>query len=40
LLFEGFEHLHSGATFFLVVAASAALVLGLIVAAHRRMKER
>ncbi len=40
LLFELFERAHSGAAFFFVVAASAAGVLGLIVAAHRRMKER
>ncbi len=40
LLFEAFERVHTGASFFLVVAASSAGVLGLIFAAHRRMKER
>jgi len=39
LLFEAFRTLHSGSAFSLVVAASAAGVLALIVAAHRRMKE-
>jgi len=39
LLFELFERFHSGQLFFLVVAGSAAGVLWLIVAAHRRMRE-
>ncbi|HUM03725.1 MAG TPA: DUF2157 domain-containing protein [Thermoanaerobaculia bacterium] len=38
LLFEAFRTLHSGSAFSFVVAASAAGVLALIVAAHRRMK--
>ena len=38
LLFEAFRNLHFGSGFALVVAASAAGVLLLIVAAHRRMK--
>ncbi|MGE5345439.1 MAG: hypothetical protein ACM3JH_05735 [Acidithiobacillales bacterium] len=39
-LFELFESARSGAAFFLVVAGSAAGVLGLIAIAHRRMRER
>lgn len=39
LLFEAFRTIHSGSAFAFVVAASAAGVLALIVAAHRRMKE-
>ena len=39
-LFELFRPLHSGPAFFLVVAASAAGVLGLVVAVHRRMRVR
>lgn len=38
LLFEAFEKLNSGSAFALFVAASAAGVLALVVAAHRRMK--
>jgi len=38
LLFEAFQGAHSGSAFSLVVAASAAGVLALIVAARRRMK--
>ena len=38
LLFEAFQTMHSGSAFSLVVAASAAGVLALIVGAHRRMK--
>jgi hypothetical protein len=40
LLFEVVGKIHLGSAFFLVVAASAAGVLALLVAAHRRMKER
>jgi hypothetical protein len=38
-IFEPFRSLRSGTAFFLVVAASAAGVLGFVVAAHRRMRE-
>jgi hypothetical protein len=40
LLFELFRSFGLGTLFFLVVAGSAAGVLGFIVAAHRRMRER
>lgn len=40
LLFEAFGKIHLGSAFFLVVTASAAGVLGLLFAAHRRMRER
>jgi hypothetical protein len=40
LLFDLSRSFHSGEAFFLVVALSAAGVLGLIVVAHRRMRER
>ncbi len=40
LLFEAIGKIHLGSAFFLVVAASAAGVLGLLVAAHRKMRER
>lgn len=40
LLFDLFERFRSGQIFFLVMAGSAAGVIGLIVAAHRRMRER
>ena len=39
LLFEAFGRIHLGSAFFLVVAASAAGVLGLLVVAHRRMRK-
>ncbi len=39
LLFEAIGKIHLGSAFFLVVAASAAGVLGLLVAAHRKMRQ-
>ena len=40
LLFEAIGKIHLGSAFFLVVTATAAGVLGLLVAAHRKMRER
>jgi hypothetical protein len=39
LLYEAFGRFHLGSAFFLVVTASAAGVLGLLVVAHRRMRK-